>query len=850
MHRSIRVALLATLVVVFPLVAACGAASTTALTTPSSSAKGQQAPVVSNAGGPSVNQSECVRGSQNEPLVTFDLKMTSATAGWALGQCTLASLPSFPNGSTLQCYWPPSQFAGILRTTDGGATWTDVSPPSVANRSFQHAEFFQDAEHAWVGEVSRTADACVSAITTFMTSDGGNTWQLGGTVAIKSESPTSGVFDVPGPTHAMDFIDALHGWMLVSATAANPQPGAMVDPTVLYSTADGGLNWRLVATNPGKATETSASGCQSSTYAPASDAVFATATSGWLAIHCSPAIAILRTDDGGSTWAVTPLPCTCMVWQPEYLDAMHAVITGTQGSPVLVATGDGGASWAQRAAPTAASTFFSFVDPNNGWMVGIEQLPKSYDTVVYRTTDGGQSWQPVAKPGFATATSGPNLYYPIEYVQFVDADHGFVVLGPEAGNQGTPSVAGPQLQIVATADGGRTWSTVLKQVPTVSCTNNYTQLGPGNGNQLLPAKMASPAIGWAQGGLRTTDGGLHWRDLSPPALRAGSASPLYPAGYTDFYLDGNHAWQAAVYGSKTSCFDHVSTFATADGGRTWQQSTPIVLNLPAGYQTSAIQIGFTSAQEGWLWVPTGAHTNDPFGFSPSQADLYTTGDGGQTWRHTAGLSNSQLHGLPVPSGSQGCTPSFGQQIEFSSSSVGWLNVYCAESPMLETRDGGLTWRVPSFPIPSSTGCPCYIAPPTFADAMHGMLVVSGQNGLAGSTLLLATSDGGVTWRTPQRPGTGYVLLLDFLNSTDLFALVTPPGWTKFSNAGFELYRSLDDGGSWTLVQAKVPASWPPGFMQFVDLKCGFESNVNGATELLTTCDGGASWKSITPAVSS
>jgi photosystem II stability/assembly factor-like uncharacterized protein len=841
MNRSTRIGLFAELIVVLLVLASCSAFSTTARVTPSPSAAAK-GPAVANGGGPQVNLSTCAPGSQNEPFDAYALKMTSRTTGWALGQCALSARPSFPNGSTIQCYWPQSEFMGILRTSDGGATWTDVSPPSVANRTWYHTQFFLDASHAWVGEVSRTADACASQVTMFMTSDAGTTWQQGGTVAIKTTAPTDDVFNVYGPTDGIDFADTQHGWLMVSSPPSNPQPGGMVDAVTLYATADGGLHWSLVTSNPGKAA------CQSTTYAPASDVAFSSATAGWLAIAC-PALTVLTTRDAGATWTAKALPnCNCQVYQPAYFDADRAVITGQQGSPVMLATGDAGASWTQLQVPVAASSQFSFIDPNHGWMVGIEQLPKSYDTVVYSTVDGGRSWQLLGKPPFATATSSPNLYYPIQGVQFVDANTGFVVLGPEAGAQGATDPTTPQLQILRTVDGGRTWNVVLKQVPAVPCSQNFTQLGPGNG-AVWPAKMASATIGWARGGLRTTDGGAHWRDVSPPALRGGSATPLYPPGYTESYLDGDHAWQAAVYGSKTSCADHISTFATADGGKTWQPSDPIVLNLRAGYQTGAVQIGFTSPLAGWLWIPMGAQTSGAFdsSISVTNADLYTTSDGGLTWRHAASLGNSQLQGMPVPSGSQNCKPSLGQ-VEFSSTSVGWLSVSCAESSMLVTRDGGTTWKVPSFPIPSSTGCPCYVQMPNFADSTHGMLVVSGQDGLGGTTVLLTTSDGGTTWRESKRPGTGYVLLLDFVDSSDVFALVTPPGWSKLSKGGFELYHSPDGGGSWTLVNAGVPATWPPGFLQFVDLNHGFEANINGATELLITADGGKSWKSITPAI--
>jgi photosystem II stability/assembly factor-like uncharacterized protein len=841
MNRSIRVALLTGLVVVLPVLASCSALSTTARATPSPSA-GAKGPAVANGGGPPVNLSKCAPGSQNEPFTGYALKMTSRTTGWAVGQCALSARPSFPNGSTIQCYWPPSELMGILRTGDGGATWTDVSPPSVANRTWHHAQFFLDANHAWVAEVSRTADACVSQVTTFMTGDAGRTWQQGGTVAVKTAAPTDDVFDVYGPTDGMDFADTQHGWLMVSSPPSAPQPGATVFAVTLYATTDGGLHWSLVTSSPGKAA------CQSTNYMPASDVAFRSPTAGWLAIAC-PALTVLTTRDSGATWSAKALPnCNCQVYQPEYFDADHAVITGQQGSPVMLATGDAGASWTQVQVPVTAMSQFSFVDPNHGWMVGIEQLPKSYDTVVYSTVDGGQSWQLLGRPPFATATSSPNLYYPIQNVQFVDANIGFVVLGPEAGAQGATDPTTPQLQIVSTVDGGRTWSTVLKQVPDVPCSSNFTQLGAGNG-AIWPVKMASATIGWAKGGLRTTDGGAHWHDVSPSALRGGSATPLYPPGYTESYLDGDHAWQAAVYGSKTSCADHISVFATGDGGKTWQASDPIVLSLPAGYQTGAVQIGFTSALGGWLWVPKGAQANAGFDSSMSvtDADLYTTSDGGRSWRHASSMSGSQLQGIPAPTGSQNCKPSLGQ-VTFSSPSVGWLILNCSASPILVSRDGGATWKAQSFPISSDVGCPCYVQMPNFADATHGIVQVSGQSGLPGTNLLLTTTDGGVTWRKSARPGTGYVLLLDFVNSNDLFALVTPPGWNKGMKVGFELYRSPDGGGTWALISPEVPATWPPGFLQFVDLDHGFEANINGATELLTTADGGKSWKSITPAI--
>ena len=848
MTRSRHLAL-AALVVSFPLLASCAGMGTVARSSPSASAVAKGPATTSTSGGAS-NLSACVPGSHTEPLWSYSgFKMVGATTGWDIGQCALSARPSFPNGSTIQCYWPDAEFAGILRTQDGGRTWIDVSPPSLPNRSFQHSEFFLDAQHAWVGEVTRNADACVTAVTTFSTSDGGQTWHRGGVIAVKSESPTSGLFDVFGPADGMDFIDPLHGWMLLTSSAANPDPDSMSDPTSLYSTTDGGQHWKVVANNPGKSLLGAASGCPTAFYAPVSDAVFTSRTSGWFAIQCPPTTLVLRTEDGGASWSAKPLPCSCQVYVPKYFDAEHAVITGTQGSKAMLSTADGGATWAQHAVPAAAMTYFSFIDPNDGWMVGIEQLPRSYDTVIYRTTDGGQSWSQVGKPGFATSTSSPNLYFPIQALQFVDANTGFVMLGAEAGAQGSQGVTdptAPQLQLLSTSDGGRSWTAVVRQIPAVTCSANYNnQLGFGNG-PVWPEEMASSTVGWARGGFRTTDGGVHWREVSSPALREGASTPRYPTGYSDFYLDGNHAWQVGVYGSKTSCTDHVTTFATADGGKTWQKSSPIVLSLPAGYAPQNLQLGFTSAQTGWLWVPSGQSNQDPMSFRATEADVYSTSDGGATWQHVSRLGQPVLGPTP-PSSDQNCQPGFGR-IEYLSPTVGWLSPVCGDSPMLGTRDGGVTWKGATFPIPSSAGCPCYLQTMKFTDPSHGIVVFSGQSGLTGSTVVLSTSDGGSSWQSLPQPGTGFLLQLSFVNPNDLIALVTPPGWTKVSKGGLELYRSTDGGHTWAMVSSDVPATWPPGFMQFVDLNHGFESNINGADQFLATSDGGKTWRSITPAI--
>src|SRR6202030_394103 len=179
--------------------------------------------------------------------------------------------------------------------------------------------------------------------------------------------------------------------------------------------------------------------------------------------------------------------------------------------------------------------------------------------------------------------------------------------------------------------------------------------------------------------------------------------------------------------------------STADNGKAGQKSSPIVLSLPTGYAAENLQLGFTSVQTGWLCVPIGQTNQDPMSFRAAEADVYSTSDGGATWQHVSRLGQADLGATPPPS-DQNCQPSFGR-IEYLSTTVGWLSPMCADSAMLATRDGGVTWKVANFPIPSRPGCPGYLPTMQLTDPSHGIVVFSGQAGLTGSTVVLSTSDG-------------------------------------------------------------------------------------------------------------
>ena len=85
-----------------------------------------------------------------------------------------------------------------------------------------------------------------------------------------------------------------------------------------------------------------------------------------------------------------------------------------------------------------ASRLLSFVDSQQGWMVG-------FGSDVYHTKDGGNNWQKQPTPAKAKLNA----------VYFVDSEHGWAV-----GDRGT---------VLQTSDGGKRWRLCPRRPPRQIC---------------------------------------------------------------------------------------------------------------------------------------------------------------------------------------------------------------------------------------------------------------------------------------------------------------------------------------------------------------------------------------------
>lgn len=314
-----------------------------------------------------------------------------------------------------------------------------------------------------------------------------------------------------------------------------------------------------------------------------------------------------------------------------------------------------------------------------------------------------------------------------------------------------------------TADGGEHWE---QQSSGVDCRLEsvcFLDNGWAAGGCTLPYGHISTGVI-----LRTTDGGQHWNRVEKlllPALHRvkffdrvrgwaiGDGSALFPSGL--FYTEtGGQDW-TPVSSSELGTWN-VGDFTTFTSGA-------------AASGSAAVFVRGKSAQRSDFPGTDGCHRPDRFNdrddpppFPPKSLRLSENGvgwlagdrgvvlcttDGGQSWHSPTGeipLLNGERFG-----------PDDIEQIDFAAVAVRGSKVWIAGSPgslIVHSDDGGKSWSV------QSTGQSLPIKAISFVDDHHGWAV-----GALGT--ILATDDGGQTWRR-QRGGGDHVALMGIFSEAN------------------------------------------------------------------------------------
>ncbi|HYZ29165.1 MAG TPA: YCF48-related protein [Thermoleophilaceae bacterium] len=571
-----------------------------------------------------------------------------AQSGWSWGN------PA-PQGNTLAQIdfvqgrgFAAGEAGTVLRTDDGGTTWTGLSTGTSANLIRLQV---LDPETLTV----LSGDGCVLR----RSDDAGTTFHK---IFIVAEQ------NCPAPVRAFTFFDRQVGYLLLG------------DGSVLR-TADAGQTFSRQTAIPGTAGSTTGGSRE------AADLAFTTADTGIAFLKPGAGPLAYSTTDGGVSWK--PIDgLTGNVRRAWFLDAQNGFAVGPD---TLLATADGGKTWTPRPAGTGQDlTGIRCIDTKTCL------LTTANGDKLLRTADGGQTATqitPSSQAIYAAAFNSPTRVTAVglggatvvsddggvNYLQ-ISSDIGGEYQGLQAGP--TPSTAfalGKRGSLAATTDSGATWRTLA--VPT--------------SHDIVSVSFATPDTGYAldnAGGLfKTTNAGKTWQTLdtgtaSAPSSIAAPAPDVVVIVAPGGIYRGQGAAQPQRVGGKAVARAGLDTV----GGRP---------KLLFAYGSNRRQI-FTSTTRGKTWTAVKLPKKVRVGYGAGAADFVTakigfvidtrnrvwkTRNGGKAWTQLLGVA-AQPQGLSMADAANGLLALAGG-FPAQTETTGYT---------LRTSDGGKTWRPQSI----------------------------------------------------------------------------------------------------------------------------------------------------------
>ena len=557
-------------------------------------------------------------------------KTTDAGQSWDISYLNTLSSISSPHFANAQVGFVSANNGKIFKTTDAGDTWQMIYE-DPGGFQYQGIDVYDENNIVIAAQKSFTDSKVL------ITSDGGETWKVfdsGVSENADSIFYSGGIWDVdivsPDTIYARgggegeyeafyQTFDGGDNWdvsevsvegdVLVSSYMealqfVNDAVGFVVGPGGgIFKTVNGGESWKRVNSQ-----------VEGEEYY-LNNIFFLNEQKGWVGgfdndfSSYTPA-PLFYTNDGGETWTeVDWVDDERFLDQITFYDENLGYAIGRTNGGVYRTT-DGGSSWEALFGESIRSALFGIdaTDDQNAWAVGA-------DGAILATSNGGENWNVQNSDALKT----------LRDIQFLDTQNGWAV-----GDNGT---------VITTTNGGENWTIVETGVD----------------ENLRSIKMLNPTNGWIVGDnslvLKTSDGGDSWEseslfpddtlqlnsivfiDDSKGWLGGEEGTILHTAdggetwnsqetGLLDFdindffFLDENNGW-AVCSGGASNVFGRI--IRTQDGGTTWEQ---VATNFPYAFYA----VHFVSPTKGWI---------AGFGFSGN--NLLVTNDGGETWNTDTNL---------------------------------------------------------------------------------------------------------------------------------------------------------------------------------------------------------------------
>jgi photosystem II stability/assembly factor-like uncharacterized protein len=320
-----------------------------------------------------------------------------ALAAILFAQVLAPTMLSAQTQASISTFWEVQFFAPdtgwlfgsgrLLRTTDGGQSWTRQQPTGETSlgHGFVYRMQFLNATHGWIlSEGSRLS----------RTTDGGQSWQA--TVVAPPAWRTPGGLEYGTDLDQFQMVSQLVGFGLDSTGDQ------------LLRTTDGGMTWhtsRIV--DPRREFR---------------DVFFLDATQGWVTGVDGR---FAHTTDGGQTWQLrAPIPVRGPLGI-QFLTETQGWVLETDGHREVYRTTDGGQTWARCVSGQNIPDVwrFMFRTPTLGWAAASKG-------VVLRTTDGCATWQVVQTPVTAELRG---LHFVTDTIGWAVGDEGAVLKTADGG---------------------------------------------------------------------------------------------------------------------------------------------------------------------------------------------------------------------------------------------------------------------------------------------------------------------------------------------------------------------------------------------------------------------------------
>ncbi len=334
---------------------------------------------------------------------------------------------------------------------------------------------------------------------------------------------------------------------------------------------------------------------------------------------------VFKTTDGGVNWtpisdAVPSLSVGDLAMDPDdpdeiYFGTGEANSSGDsyEGTGIYRTT-DGGNSWEYLGLPESRHIGRIAIDPTNSDRIFVAATGTLFGTNpergIYRSTDAGANWERVLF--VSDSTSGIDVV-----INPTNPDVVFAAMWERIRSPIYRNVGGLTSGIWKSTDGGDTWSRLSGGLPAPSQTIGRIGLAiaPSNPNTVYASYTDNP--GYLIGFYRSTDGGVAW------SSRLVSPNPLSFSGFGWYFgkLWVNPSDANTVY------FGDVSMWKSTDGGAHWGEIT-----------------GFMHVDQ-HAWAQSAANPN--LIYNGNDGGVFKSTNGGSSWTKLYDLPITQFYAMTI-----------------------------------------------------------------------------------------------------------------------------------------------------------------------------------------------------------